>query len=606
MKIITSIFFKIILLIALMLSSTTNYAQKLEFKKIDTLIEQGKNYSALKILEEYQKRNVSVYDLGQIYYYIAKANDNENHQDEAFKYFIKARTQFIKTDSIEKAMWVNIDIGESLGLVNSNSETQFKYIKTSIDYALKNKKYKLAALAYQKYAMEFLFKANDGFGNKKELIKQGQLNLYKAKYYNSLANDDATLYNIYYSIIKLHNILLHNQDSALFYVEKSYALAKLKNNTYDIFTSLVNKAEVYKHQKKHIKAIEVLKMANELPIAKYVNKSRSVNFLFLSGNYRRIGDYKNAYYALDSCHILLDKDNYDEQAVRMNEQEIRFKTQEKVIENLSLKNKLQKTQLITYSILALLFVGLLVGILALKNISKKRKITVQEKLIETQKLEKTLKEQELHQIDLMLETQEKERQNIANELHDNLGSMLATLKLNFQNLKRNEDKIDVNDNLLYEKTDELIEETYQKVRNIAHLKNLGVIGNQGLLLSVKKMAEKMSVLEKIKFNVIPFGLEERLENKLEVTLFRMIQELCTNIIKYANATEVNIYLTQNDGEDINIMIEDNGKGFDPKKIIQKDGIGLPTIERKVEQMGGTFNIDSVISKGTTIIIDIPL
>ena len=404
----------------------------------------------------------------------------------------------------------------------------------------------------------------------------------------------------------IHNILLHNQDSALFYVEKSYALAKLKNNTYDIFTSLVNKAEVYKHQKKHIKAIEVLKMANELPIAKYVNKSRSVNFLFLSGNYRRIGDYKNAYYALDSCHILLDKDNYDEQAVRMNEQEIRFKTQEKVIENLSLKNKLQKTQLITYSILALLFVGLLVGILALKNISKKRKITEQEKLIETQKLEKTLKEQELHQIDLMLETQEKERQNIANELHDNLGSMLATLKLNFQNLKRNEDKIDVNDNLLYEKTDELIEETYQKVRNIAHLKNLGVIGNQGLLLSVKKMAEKMSVLEKIKFNVIPFGLEERLENKLEVTLFRMIQELCTNIIKYANASEVNIYLTQNDGEDINIMIEDNGKGFDPKKIIQKDGIGLPTIERKVEQMGGTFNIDSVISKGTTIIIDIPL
>lgn len=85
MKIITSIFFKIILLNALMLLSTTSYAQKLEFKKIDTLIEQGKNYSALKILEEYQKRKVSIYDLGQIYYHIAKANDNENHQDEAFK-----------------------------------------------------------------------------------------------------------------------------------------------------------------------------------------------------------------------------------------------------------------------------------------------------------------------------------------------------------------------------------------------------------------------------------------------------------------------------------------------------------------------------------------
>jgi signal transduction histidine kinase len=86
----------------------------------------------------------------------------------------------------------------------------------------------------------------------------------------------------------------------------------------------------------------------------------------------------------------------------------------------------------------------------------------------------------------------------------------------------------------------------------------------------------------------------------------MIQELCTNIIKHSQANEVNIYLTQHNNSEINIIIEDNGKGFNPKQAMLKDGIGLKSIEKKVEQMGGTFTIDSVISKGTTIIIDSPI
>jgi signal transduction histidine kinase len=65
-------------------------------------------------------------------------------------------------------------------------------------------------------------------------------------------------------------------------------------------------------------------------------------------------------------------------------------------------------------------------------------------------------------------------------------------------------------------------------------------------------------------------------------------------------------LTQGSPTEINIIIEDNGSGFDPKTIVSKAGIGLQNMEKKVEQMGGTFAIDSIITKGTTIIIDLPL
>src|SRR5690606_22155638 len=102
------------------------------------------------------------------------------------------------------------------------------------------------------------------------------------------------------------------------------------------------------------------------------------------------------------------------------------------------------------------------------------KIIEQEKLISIQKLDKVLKEQELREIDLILESQEKERHLIANELHDELGSMLATLKFNFETLQR-KDKLSTELHQdLYHKTNTLLNEAYQKVRNISHLKNLGV------------------------------------------------------------------------------------------------------------------------------------
>jgi signal transduction histidine kinase len=241
----------------------------------------------------------------------------------------------------------------------------------------------------------------------------------------------------------------------------------------------------------------------------------------------------------------------------------------------------------------------------ISHINKKKKIAEQERLIESQKLENVLKDQELKEIDKILEGQEKERLKIANDLHDNLGSILATLKLNFQNLYSQKNKDGENGQALFDKTNELIEEAYQKVRGMAHAKNAGVIGSEGLVPAVQNIAKKIAIPGKLTVQVIPFGMTKRFENAMEVTLFRMIQELLTNAIKHAEATAITISLTQ-DEESINIIIEDNGKGFNPKKTAKNDGMGLSNITKKVEQLNGTFNIDSFEGKGSSIIIDIPL
>nr|WP_262897109.1 sensor histidine kinase [Muricauda sp. CAU 1633] len=203
----------------------------------------------------------------------------------------------------------------------------------------------------------------------------------------------------------------------------------------------------------------------------------------------------------------------------------------------------------------------------------------------------------------MIEGQEKERQRIANDLHDDLGGLMANVKLLFNSLQP---KIKDDVDKLYSKTNALIDEAYHKIRAIAHAKNSGVIAKQGLLKAVEHMAEKVSAANNITIEVKDFGLDNRLENSLEHTLFRIIQELITNIIKHSNATYANIHIT-NHGDALNIMVEDNGVGFQSDKIISKStGMGLKSIDKRVAHLEGTLHIESEIGKGATVIIDIPI
>lgn len=581
--------------LALFFASGCCYAQNQTFDKVEKYLSDGRNNAALRILDSLETQKNTKTTQAFILLYRAKANDNASSSNIAFEYYIQSKKAFLAVDSIEKAMTLNLDIAYILSVQQNNRKSANAYIKEFVDYSIKTKKDKLTAKGYNQLGSLWMEE------NPKLSLKYFR----KALEISKKFKDDKVHADIYSNLSVLYNEVLKQPDSALVYILKSKDLAYKNNILDDIAISLINEAGCYYYKKEYQKAIDLLLKANKIEIQKNQKNIKSYISNFLSLNYEALGDHKNAYYHLNEYLTVQGELDLEEQNIKIAEFHTKYKSQEKEIENLNLKNKLQTNRVIVYSIVGLLLVILTVGILALKNISKKKKIAEQEKLIETQKLEKTLKDQELHDIDLILESQEKERQQIANELHDDLGSMLATLKLNFQNLKRTENT-EKNETNLYNKTDNLIEEAYQKVRNIAHLKNIGVVGSQGLLIAVKKMAEKMSVIDRLKINVIPFGLTERLDNQTEVSLFRMIQELCTNIIKHSEASEVNIYLTQHNTKEINIIIEDNGNGFDSKKTSQNTGIGLKSIEKKVEQMGGTFTIDSILTKGTTIIIDLPL
>lgn len=334
----------------------------------------------------------------------------------------------------------------------------------------------------------------------------------------------------------------------------------------------------------------------------YIGKNYSYNIIYkyawLSNCYQKLENYKKAFYYLKKENSLKNQLEQSKHDVANSELSIKYGT-------LILETKNREKILWIYFFIGLIIVGIIIGYLKMKDFHKKEQIAAKEKELQNERYQKALKEYELNSIESMLEGQEKERIKIANDLHDNLGSLLVTLKLNFQNLKERRENIKKDEDHLFEKTDMLLEEAYQKVRTIAHTKNAGVIANEGLVPAIKNIAAKVTVPGILDVEVTDFGLENRLDNTIEVSIFRMIQEILTNIIKHADARLASIHLTQHD-DSLNIIIEDDGKGFDATLINEDAGMGLSNIKKKVAHMNGEFTIDSFIGRGTTIIIDLPI
>jgi two-component system sensor histidine kinase DegS len=247
----------------------------------------------------------------------------------------------------------------------------------------------------------------------------------------------------------------------------------------------------------------------------------------------------------------------------------------------------------------------ILALIVYRNTKRKQRKAEKERQQQIEEKEKILKDLELSTINAMIEGQEKERQRLALDLHDSAGATLSAAKLQFDFLIKNQNDAKYSEELI-KKMSTLLEDAYVEVRSMAHLKNSGVIAKNGLLPAVKKLASNASGANGLIVEVQSFGLENRLENSLEISIFRIIQELVTNIIKHANATTGTVHLT-NHNYILNIMVEDNGIGFNPKQITKiKAGMGISSIDKRVEHLDGTLTIESENNKGTTVIIDIPL
>uniref|UniRef100_UPI0040498AD9 sensor histidine kinase n=1 Tax=Fulvivirga sp. TaxID=1931237 RepID=UPI0040498AD9 len=219
-----------------------------------------------------------------------------------------------------------------------------------------------------------------------------------------------------------------------------------------------------------------------------------------------------------------------------------------------------------------------------------------------EKIESILKKQELNSAYELLESQDRERQRIAEELHDDLGSALVTINMYTDTLLKG--SLNYEQEALSRKIKALIQITNDKVRKIAHGLDTGILNHFGLEAALKDLAlaiNESSIL-KVELDIdLPHGIVKNLRKNI----YRISQELLNNALKHSKASNVNIEIAQIKNEYISYIYQDNGIGL-PSDWINQKGMGLRSIFSRIESMNGTYTIDNSNHKGLSLIIEVPL
>jgi signal transduction histidine kinase len=149
----------------------------------------------------------------------------------------------------------------------------------------------------------------------------------------------------------------------------------------------------------------------------------------------------------------------------------------------------------------------------------------------------------------------------------------------------------------------LVDESCKEVRQVSHNMMPNALLRKGLVNAVKEFIGQINT-GKLSINLQTEELQKALPSHVETILYRVIQESVNNVVKHAEATQLDISINQ-DEEGIDVMIEDNGKGFDTTITRETDGIGLQNIQSRISYLKGTVSWDSSPNNGTLVAIHIP-
>ncbi|KAA3650689.1 MAG: tetratricopeptide repeat protein [Bacteroidetes bacterium] len=198
--------------------------------------------------------------------------------------------------------------------------------------------------------------------------------------------------------------------------------------------------------------------------------------------------------------------------------------------------------------------------------------------------------------------QEEERKRISKDLHDGVGQQLSGLKMAFQKLGTEIQSLIPDKSVEVENLSKILSESADEVRSISHQMMPKALTELGLIEAIEDMLNKSLGISKIDYQFEHFSLHERLSEKIEISLYRVAQELINNIIKHAKASHVSVQLFKNAGKII-LVIEDNGLGI---KAGENNGHGLLNIKSRVNTLNGEINLEPSPNSGTLATIRIPL
>lgn len=356
------------------------------------------------------------------------------------------------------------------------------------------------------------------------------------------------------------------------------------------------------------KALQIAEEIDSKPMIKEACKN-------LAGTYERKGNFKEALFYQKQLESIKDSLMNEEKTKIVAELETKYQSAEKERMLLIEKNRsaeLEKQNAIEEKNVALqkkktaeaeeeraksrnIAIGLAGGVVALFFLGlfllqkNKRKAQAEKDALLISEREKGLQ--------AIIESTETERRRIARDLHDGVGQQLGGLKMAWQQIEKNLPENDKASTIT-----KILNDTAAEVRTISHQMMPKMLEQDGLIPALEDMLKITLGNAGIRYEFNTSPNAERLEPEKELALYRIAQELVGNILKHAEATQVNIDFYKRNDRYL-LMVEDNGKGFNQKDSF--DGLGLQNMKARISAIQGELNLESTSGKGTTAVLSIP-
>jgi two-component system, NarL family, sensor kinase len=320
----------------------------------------------------------------------------------------------------------------------------------------------------------------------------------------------------------------------------------------------------------------------------------------ISDMYQEKGNYRKAYDYYVQYTTLKDTLHKENEELQIHELKALYETEKKEseINHLTIINQKQKIRNRLLLLCLLFATGFsLLLVIILRN---RRKIALQNIEIREAKIRELEKERQVVAANAVLQGEETERSRLARDLHDGLGGLLSGLKLKLTNLKGNF-VLDEERTTEFSKAIDILDTSVKELRRVAHNMMPEALIKLGLKDATSDFCSEISN-PALKIDFRFYGENRRIDQNIEITAFRIIQELVNNALKHSEASQIIVQIMQ-ETERLSISVQDNGKGFDPEIIDANKGAGLSNIKSRVLTLSGTLDINTETGKGTEIQVE---
>jgi signal transduction histidine kinase len=204
-------------------------------------------------------------------------------------------------------------------------------------------------------------------------------------------------------------------------------------------------------------------------------------------------------------------------------------------------------------------------------------------------------------------SEEHERRALAQDLHDDLGQLLAVAKIKLVSLLKS-CSCSASEVSLLSEVREMVTRANKSVYTLAFQLSPPLLDERGLLPIFQWLVEEMRAVYGLEVHMQDDGSAKTVDQQASVIIFRAVREMLINVAKHADVTEAELTI-ERDGNDIVIMVCDQGKGVDFKSLVARPhdgGFGLVSMRERLSYVGGQVDIDSQPGAGTRVTLRMPL